>query len=165
MKVKLIFVGLLFSGCVVSFSCESERKQTHKDFEELEVAEWQQKKNPEGRRNSERLEEERSKQERISEEKRKEKEIYYQYIDNSLPTGSTPWAEYYGENSPCEVYGCSKIKITTPRNSDVIVTIKKDHKVVDMPILKLPTAMLFLSRMVNIRRFSIMAKAGIPKKK
>jgi hypothetical protein len=64
-----------------------------------------------------------------AEQIRKEEEINELYESNSLQTGSTPYAEYYGGNSACEDEGCSKIKVTTS-NSDVVVTIKKNNDVV-----------------------------------
>lgn len=51
------------------------------------------------------------------------------YINNSLPTGDTPYAEYYGSNKECKYDDCSQIKVVTS-DSDVLVTIKKDEKVV-----------------------------------
>lgn len=48
----------------------------------------------------------------------------------TLFTGDTPYEYYYGRNNSCEEYGCSKIKVTTPNNSGVIVTIKQDDIVV-----------------------------------
>lgn len=51
------------------------------------------------------------------------------YIDNSLSTGDTPYAEYYGSNKECKYDDCSQIKVVTS-DSDVLVTIKKDEKVV-----------------------------------
>lgn len=52
-----------------------------------------------------------------------------EYIDNSLSTGDTPYAEYYGSNKECKYDDCSQIKVVTS-DSDVLVTIKKDEKVV-----------------------------------
>lgn len=57
------------------------------------------------------------------------------YIDNSLSTGATPYAEYYGSNKKCENSDCSQIKVETS-NSDVLVTIKKDDKVVRHAYIK-----------------------------
>ena len=51
------------------------------------------------------------------------------YINNSLSTGDTPYAEYYGSNKECKYDDCSQIKVVTS-DSDVLVTIKKDEKVV-----------------------------------
>ncbi|MEG0760380.1 hypothetical protein [Chryseobacterium sp.] len=59
----------------------------------------------------------------------KEKETEELYGSNSLETGSTPYSKYYGENSECDEYGCSQINVTTS-NSDVLVTLKKNDKVV-----------------------------------
>lgn len=63
------------------------------------------------------------------EERRKEQEIYDRYINNSLNTGDTPYAYCFGKNKACKDYGCSKIKVRTPYNSDVLVTIKKNGNV------------------------------------
>ncbi|WP_304344501.1 hypothetical protein [Chryseobacterium koreense] len=52
------------------------------------------------------------------------------YADNSLPTGATPYSKYYGGNRSCNDNGCSQIEVKTPYNSDVLVTIKKNDKVV-----------------------------------
>ena len=78
--------------------------------------------------------EKRAERERIAREirlenERKEREIYNRYINNSLRTGSTPYARYYGGNPTCDNYGCSEIRVKTS-NSDVIVTIKKNGRVV-----------------------------------
>jgi len=60
----------------------------------------------------------------------KTREIYNKYINNSLQTGTTPYRKYYGGNSNCGEWGCSQIKVKTPHNSDVLVTIKRSDKVV-----------------------------------
>ena len=49
---------------------------------------------------------------------------------NYLRTGATPYAYCYGKNVVCSSYGCSQIKVKTPYNSDVLVTIKKSGVVV-----------------------------------
>ena len=59
-----------------------------------------------------------------------ETEIYNQYINNSLITGTTPYSNCYGGNQSCDENGCSKITVSTPHNSDVLVTIKKNNEVV-----------------------------------
>jgi hypothetical protein len=66
---------------------------------------------------------------KLLEEKRIEQELYDKYINNSLRTGATPYAQYYGANSSCYEEGCSKIEVTTS-NSDVLVTIKRNDRVV-----------------------------------
>ncbi|MBQ8466141.1 MAG: hypothetical protein IJ546_00430 [Prevotella sp.] len=50
------------------------------------------------------------------------------YLTNSLATGATPYAEYYGENYYCPYAQCSGIKVTAPRESDIVVIIKKNNK-------------------------------------
>jgi len=61
----------------------------------------------------------------------KASEVYNnKYINNSLQTGTTPYRRYYGGNAACKESGCSQIKVTTPDNSDVLVTIKSNEKVV-----------------------------------
>lgn len=70
------------------------------------------------------------------EKQRQEEELYNQYISNSLSTGSLPYLSYYGSNSSCSDYGCSQIKVKTPENSDVLVTIKKNGKVVRHAYIK-----------------------------
>ena len=72
---------------------------------------------------------ERIENEAYFEKERKEQEIHDKYINNSLNTGSTPYSKYYGVNSSCRDYGCSQIKVSTS-NSDVLVTIKNNDKVV-----------------------------------
>lgn len=59
-----------------------------------------------------------------------ELEMHDKYIDNSLETGDTPYSDFYGGNPSCRNYGCSQIKVITPLNSDVLVTIKKNNRVV-----------------------------------
>ena len=63
------------------------------------------------------------------ENEKKARELYAKYSENSLPTGATPYSKYYGGNSSCSEYGCSQIKVRTS-NSDVLVTIKKNDRVV-----------------------------------
>lgn len=73
-------------------------------------------------------------QQRIElEEKRiqdeQEKEIYDALLQNSLATGSTPYAYCYGKANSCNSSGCSELKVKTPSNSDVLVTIKRNNEV------------------------------------
>jgi hypothetical protein len=71
-----------------------------------------------------------------SKKERQERAIYDKYIDNSLNTGATPYSYLYGTNKSCSDYGCSEIKVRTPINSDVFVTIKKDEQVVGHAYIK-----------------------------
>jgi hypothetical protein len=78
---------------------------------------------------SDRIEQERIEQEKKDEEERANKQIYDKYMSNSLHTGAMPYSKYYGRNASCEGDGCSQIKVKTS-NSDVVITIKKNGKVV-----------------------------------
>jgi len=50
---------------------------------------------------------------------------------NAAPkTGATPYAYCYGANMKCTGSRCSQIKVITPSNSDVLVTLKQNGKVV-----------------------------------
>lgn len=77
------------------------------------------------------------KQRKIKAEKeRKRRALYNKYINNSLYTGATPYSYCYGTNNSCSSYGCSKIKVRTPQNSDVLVTIKSSGRVVRHAYIK-----------------------------
>ena len=122
-------------------SCESEQARKERlAFEAKERIELEQKQKEEEKADAIRLEEIRVEQEKQAEseriereaqleKERKEQELYDMYISNSLRTGSTPYSKYYGSNSSCSDYGCSQIKVRTS-NSDVLVIIKKNDKVV-----------------------------------
>ncbi len=66
----------------------------------------------------------------LSKEEQEKNILYEKYKDNSLNTGATPYADCYGGNSSCSSFGCSQIKVKTPNNSDVVVFIKRNRKVV-----------------------------------
>ncbi len=74
---------------------------------------------------------------------RKEKAIYDKYINNSLRTGAKPYAYCFGSNNSCDDYGCSKISVKTPYNSDVLVTIKKNDKVYRHAYIKAGSTYVF----------------------
>lgn len=76
------------------------------------------------------LKEEEEKRKEQLEKDRKEKEIYDKYIGNSLYTGATPYKYCFGGKNSCKSYSCSQIKVKTPYNSEVLVTIKQNNKVV-----------------------------------
>ena len=50
-----------------------------------------------------------------------------QYLGNSLSTGATPYSAVYGKNYRCPYTQCSGIKVTAPRESDIMVIIKRDN--------------------------------------
>lgn len=133
----LIKIASILILTILISSCESEKERSLRLKKEeeyrIELEERRLAKEAEIKRiqEEERIErekkeeEERIKREAQLEKERKEKEIYDKYINNSLTTGSTPYAKYYGGNKVCNENGCSEIKVRTS-NSDVIVIIKKN---------------------------------------
>jgi hypothetical protein len=141
MKLKTtLFLPLICFVFILS-SCESdaERKErltkAKQEKIRLEVQRKQKAKERAFQKEQERIKREKQeafqkmRREAKLEKERKKKAIYDKYINNSLNTGSTPYSRYYGGNASCSNYGCSEIKVRTS-NSDVIVTIKKNGKVV-----------------------------------
>jgi len=78
-----------------------------------------------------------------AEKERKRKALYDKYINNSLYTGATPYSYCYGSNNSCSSYGCSKIRLKTPYNSDVVVTLKSSGKVVRHAYIKAGSSYTF----------------------
>lgn len=112
------------------YSCQTEKKPDYKSTNENYIIPEPSEKEL---ANLAREEEDRLRRE---EERKREEEIYERYIDNSLSTGSTTYSTSFGSNSNCYDYGCSQIKVTTPDNSDVLVTIKRKNKVVRHAYIK-----------------------------
>lgn len=50
------------------------------------------------------------------------------YSRNSLNTGDTPYIKPYGTNYNCSHNQCSGIKVTAPKESDIVVVIKRNNK-------------------------------------
>ena len=148
--MKKIIYLLVFTILLVS--CESEKDRAAREYQEEQVRiELAEKLQAEDDARTFKLEQEKIEQERIAEINRKEREIrlekervirekrdekerkkkaiYDKYINNSLRTGSKPYAYCFGSSNSCDGYGCSQIKVKTPSNSDVLVTIKKNGKV------------------------------------
>lgn len=50
-----------------------------------------------------------------------------QYLGNSLKTGATPYKDFYGKNYRCPYAQCSGIEVTAPKESDIVVIIKKNN--------------------------------------
>lgn len=126
---RIISVTVLLTLLIFA-SCDSEQARNERLAQaEQQRIELEQKRAVEEKAEVIRLEQVRIEEEKQAEIERKDKEIYDKYISNSLRTGTTPYFLYYGGNSSCNDYGCSKIKVTTS-NSDVVVTIKKNDKVV-----------------------------------
>jgi hypothetical protein len=109
MKMKHGYSILIMLLLVVMTSCESEVEKQQRLERAYKL----------------KLEREEKRQEEA-----KEKAIYDKYVHNSLNTGATPYAYCFGGNSSCDDYGCSQLKVKTPYNSDVLVTIKKGNEVV-----------------------------------
>ncbi|WHF51778.1 hypothetical protein QGN23_00525 [Chryseobacterium gotjawalense] len=138
--MKKIVLSMFFALSLL-ISCESETdKKNRLVIEEKDRIELVKKNAEETKNENLRLEQVRIEQEKVAEASRLEKEaqlekegleqeLHDKYINNSLQTGATPYSKYFGGNSSCSSYGCSQIKVQTS-NSDVIVTIKKNDKVV-----------------------------------
>jgi hypothetical protein len=128
---KLSVLSVLMSVLLTLVSCESEQTRkarlAREEQQRIELA--QQKENARIEREK-RAEQERLEREARLEQERKEKAIHDRYINNSLSTGAMPYSRYYGDNPSCNSYGCSQISVKTPYNSDVLVTIKRNGKVV-----------------------------------
>ena len=130
MKNKLTICIFLFILLSMLASCESKaEKEQRKEQLRIELAEQERKQAEElaALKEKQRIERERELEEqRIKEEEEREaKALRDKYINNSLYTGATPYAYCYGGNKSCSEYGCSEIKVKTPYNSDVMVTIKR----------------------------------------
>lgn len=127
--MKSIVNTIVLLAILVFASCESEQEKVKRlAQEEKERIELEQLRERVAKDEAIRVEQERIEQEKQQEEERIKKEIYDKYISNTLYTGATPYAKYYGENSSCD-FGCSEIRVKTS-NSDVIVTIKRNNRVV-----------------------------------
>ena len=141
MKNRIIYTVFLFCSILLFSSCESKAEKEQREAKELQqriqIKARKEKEDKEVAFQKEQKRIEREKEEtakRIKREaklkkEREEKAIYDRYIDNSLRTGATPYAYCFGSYNSCSDYGCSQIKVTTPANSDVLVTIKKNGKV------------------------------------
>lgn len=136
-RILPILVLLLFFS-----SCESESERNTRiarekiEHEQAVQAQQLRKKEEQARLEKQRIEQARLERERLIEEERLKaeqrlrEEIELKYGTNKLWTGATPYSICYGSNERCEDWGCSEIKVRTPSNSDVIVTLKKGGDVV-----------------------------------
>lgn len=136
MNKKYTVIIFTFATMIL-ISCESEHaREIRLAKEEKQRIELEEKRLVEEANRLAQLEKERLEREVQLEQERIEREIYNKYIDNSLSTGATPYSRNYGGNSKCKSFGCSEIRVKTPYNSDVLVTIKKDSKVVRHAFIK-----------------------------
>ncbi|WP_166382466.1 hypothetical protein [Polaribacter sp. 11A2H] len=141
MKLKIKLLLPFFFLALIIASCESKAEKEQREAKELQQKiQIKARKEKEAKvvafqKEQKRIEREkeetakRIKREAKLKKEREEKAIYDRYINNSLRTGATPYAYCFGSNNSCSDYGCSQIKVTTPTNSDVLVTIKKNGKV------------------------------------
>jgi hypothetical protein len=123
---------LVFSLIFLLFlsSCESAfEKQQRLELEEQHKIEIRELREKAVNEKAFKIELERSEREKEAEIERKGKAIYDKYINNSLSTGAKPYSYCFGRNNTCSSYSCSQIKVRTPSNSDVMVTIKKNNEV------------------------------------
>ncbi len=143
MKTKLIFHIILLLSITFS-ACESEEvRQRRLARKEQQKIEHEEKQKAEDAKHAYKMEQERKAYQARLEKERQEKAIYNKYINNSLSTGTTPYAYCFGSNKPCSEWGCSEIKVKTPYNSDVLVTIKKGGKVVRHAYIKSSSSYTF----------------------
>lgn len=138
MKNIIVYVLLIIA---LTTSCETTKERSERiELDRINRLEQEQIQIELAKEKDFKLEQERIKQEIIEKEAAKEikiqlkkekneKAIHDKYINNSLSTGSTPYSYCFGKNYTCSDYGCSQIKVKTPYNSDVLVTIKKNGKV------------------------------------
>ncbi|PZW40459.1 hypothetical protein LX95_01522 [Mesonia algae] len=134
-KIILLFTIIAFTSC--ESEADKKKREAKEEQQRIEIEAQHQQEAEElafqeekDRIERERREEiERIKREAELEAQRKKQELYDKYINKSLYTGSTPYSYCFGRNKSCSSYGCSQIKVRTPSNSDVVVTIKKNNKV------------------------------------
>lgn len=144
--LRNIFFMLLLALFLCSCESEDQRIERIKDEIEMQKAAAAKQKQQEARALVEKQEAERLKKEqnergekerlaaekrRLAEEKERErKQIEFDWWkSNSLRTGATPWSACFGSSNSCS-NGCSQISVKTPYRSDVLVTLKKNGKVV-----------------------------------
>lgn len=138
--MRKIFISFL--AILLLISCES--KQEKKEREEREKKEL-------------------IEQAKQAETAREEQEMYDKYISNSLPTGSSPYSIYYGENSYCDGSGCSEIRVRTS-DSDVLVTIKENGDVVSHAFIQANNSYTFSFPNGTYQAFFYYGKGWSPEK-
>ncbi len=135
MKTIFFFYSILFS-IVMLTSCDmTENKQEQLADEKQQFFVSEENHLAEDGNNS--------KSPTLSEKELEEKAIYEKYINNSLNTGSTPYSYLYGSYNECSGWECSQIKVKTPNNSDVLVTIKQNGKVIRHAYIKASSSYIF----------------------
>lgn len=127
-------LGLIFCTILILslFGCETkEQRSIRISNEERQKSELQARqlekeaKQKIERQRAEEAERERKRLENIEAEK------LARYLANPLRNGAMPYSNCFGSINSCEGNSCSEIKVITPGNSSVLVTIKnRDDKVV-----------------------------------
>lgn len=165
MRIRVNFVLIVFCAIFIFSSCESEAEKNQRlvneEQQKIEMA-AQLKKDIEER--TYREEQERNEQEVKIERERQEKLVYERYIGNSLTTGATPYSYCFGSNNSCSSYGCSVIKVKTPFNSDIVVTIKKNNKVYRHAFIKASSQFSFELPNGSYQAFFYYGKGWNPEK-
>lgn len=87
-----------------------------------------------------------------------------QYKNNSLRNGAKPYSYCFGSSNSCGGYGCSQIKVKTPYNSDVLVTIKKNDRVYRHAYIKAGSSYTFNFRNGTYQAFFYYGKGWNPNK-
>lgn len=141
MKIKLSFTIVLFCTFITFFSCESEAERSERLAKQeqqkivveakikADAAALAFKEEQDSIRVAKIEEVQRLERETRLEKERQKKAIYEKYINKSLSTGATPYAYCFGSKNSCSNNDCSQIKVKTPSNSDVVVTIKRYDEV------------------------------------
>lgn len=97
----------------------------------------------------------------------KDYEIYVQYINNSLATGSQPYRAYYGTNEQYDYYN-AYVEVKAPYGSDVIVIVRKNNsngKVVGHTYIKASaTSTIYLQPNKTYQVFFYYGKGWYPDK-
>lgn len=165
MRLKTNLLLPLFCFALILSSCESEAEKKERfKREEQQRIELEEKRKAEDVERAFQLEQERIARESRLEKERQEKAIYDKYINNSLTTGSTPYAYCYGRNTSCSTYGCSEIKVKTPSNSDVLVTIKRGEVVIKHAFIKAGSSYTFELKNGTYQPFFYYGKGWNPNK-
>lgn len=125
LSVFFIFSFLLLVSCESDQEKANRLKLEEQARKELEAERIEQQERLQAEQT--RIEQERIKAEEVE---RKAQELYNRYINNSLSNGATPYSTCFGGNQSCTEWGCSEIKVQSPPNSDVLVTIKSGNRVI-----------------------------------
>jgi hypothetical protein len=163
-KSKFLFAVILFAPFFLS-SCESAEEKSNRLASEEQVRAEQE---AEETRFAEEIEAKRQEEleaERIqAEQERKDQELYNRFLNNSLSNGSTPYQNCFGGNQTCSDWGCSEIKVSSPNNSDVLVTIKDGDQVVRHAYIKAGYTYTFQLPNGNYQPFFYYGKGWNPEK-